>query len=119
MEPIAPVSATAATVATRDLPVSPGALTVGQVVQARVAKVEGDTVLLRWGEQMLSVASKVPLTVGQQVNLLVEEGTAGKTLLRMLDENGDKGRSTRNDVSNSRRQASGPGAANGQSATGP
>src|SRR6266536_2586898 len=107
MDPIAPVSATGGTVATRDLPVSPGGLTVGQVVQARVARVDGDTVLLRWGEQLLSVASRLQLTVGQQVNLLVEEGGAGKTLLRLMDETSGKGRPARADSGGNGRGTSG------------
>jgi hypothetical protein len=107
MDPIAPVSATGGTVAMRDLPISPGGLTVGQVVQARVARVDGDTVLLRWGEQLLSVATKVALTVGQQVNLLVEEGGAGKTLLRLMDETSGKGRPARADGAGSGRGTTG------------
>src|SRR5581483_6086230 len=100
MESIAPVTATVAAVATRDLPPSPGGLTVGQIVQARVARVDGDTVLLRWGEQILAVTSKLPLTVGQQVSLMVEEGSAGKTLLRMLDDTSGKARPARADGTN-------------------
>src|SRR3954465_3301415 len=104
MDPIAPVSATAAP---RALPFGGGGLTVGQIVQARVARVDGDTVQLRWGEQSVSVPSRVPLNVGQQVNLMVEEGSAGKILLRMVDDGFGKGRPARADGSTSSRGSSG------------
>lgn len=84
MDMIAPVGSAAAT---RPLqPFGGGALTPGHVVHARVAKVDGDMVQLRLGDQTVAVATKVPLTVGQQVNLMVEEGTAGKLLLRLVED---------------------------------
>ena len=70
-------------------------LAIGQTVHARVTRVEGDTVQLRWGDQTLNVASRVPLSVGQRVSLTVEEGGGGKMLLRMVDDTFGKGRPTR------------------------
>ena len=105
MEPIAPVNATAATYA---LPVGEGGLTAGAIVRARVARVDGDTALLRWGEQTVSVASRVPLSVGQQVNLLVEEAASGTVLLRMVDDTSGKGRPARADAPNSGRGTTTP-----------
>src|SRR5512132_1024146 len=104
MDLIAPVGSAAAT---RPLPLfGDGGLTVGQVVHARVMRVDGDVVQLRWGEQTVSVASRVPLTVGQQVNLMVEEGSAGKTLLRMVDDSFGKSRPARTDGTGNGRSAS-------------
>ena len=96
MESIARVASATSTTAIR--PVLPGAdlgLTLGQTVHARVTRVEGDTVQLRWGDQSMSVASRIPLAVGQQVSLMVEEGGGGKMLLRMIDDTFGKGRPNR------------------------
>jgi hypothetical protein len=98
MESIARVASAISATAIR--PVSPGGeigLAVGQTVHARVTRVEGDTVQLRWGDQTLSVASRIPLNVGQQVSLMVEEGGGGKMLLRMVDDTFGKGRPARPD----------------------
>jgi hypothetical protein len=57
-----------------------------------VTRVEGDAVQLRWGELSLSVTSRVPLEIGQQVDLNVETGAGGKLLLRMVDDTFGKGR---------------------------
>src|SRR3954469_17476558 len=93
MDMIAPVGSAAAT---RPLPLfGDGGLAIGQIVHARVAKVDGDMVQLRWGDQSVSVASKVPLTLGQQISLVVEEGSPGKLVLRMMDEIFGQGRMTR------------------------
>lgn len=96
MESVARIGSAAS--ATTIRPVSPfgeGGLAVGQTVRARVTRVEGDTVQLRWGDQTLSVASRVPLSVGQQLSLTVEEGGGGKMLLRMVDDTLGNGRQTR------------------------
>src|SRR3954468_9815318 len=96
MDLIAPVSATTAS---RPLPMfGDGALSIGQLVQARVTRVDGDTVQLRWGDQTVSVASRAPLAVGQQVSLMVEEGSAGKMLLRMVDDTFGKGKPARGET---------------------
>src|SRR3954451_8233829 len=96
MDLIAPVSAATAS---RPLPMfGDGALSIGQLVQARVTRVDGDTVQLRWGDQTVSVASRVTLAVGQQVSLMVEEGNAGKMLLLMVDDTFGKGKPARGDT---------------------
>src|SRR3954447_6491682 len=96
MDLIAPVSATTAS---RPLPMfGDGALSIGQLVQARVTRVDGDSVQLRWGDQTVSVASRVPLAVGQQVSMMVEEGSPGKLLLRMVDDTFGKGKTPRGDA---------------------
>jgi hypothetical protein len=99
MESIGRVASVASTAAARAVSpfgeASALGLVVGQTVHARVTRVEGDTVQLRWGEQTLNVASKVQLSVGQQVSLAVEEGGAGKMLLRMVDDTFGRGRQNR------------------------
>ena len=68
MESVARIGTSASATGIR--PASPfgePGLAVGQTIHARVMRVEGDTVQLRWGDQSLSVASRVPLSVGQQV----------------------------------------------------
>ena len=92
MEPIAPV---ASATASRLAGLSINTLTEGQLVQARVARVDGNQVRLQFGEQSLNASSRVPLTVGQQVSLLVEQGASGKMLLRMVDDTFGKGRPAR------------------------
>jgi hypothetical protein len=94
MESIVRVASAASAPATRPV-FGEGRLAVGQTVHARVTRVEGDTVQLRWGDRTLAVASRVPLSVGQQVRLLVEEGGGGKMLLRMVDDTFGQGRPTR------------------------
>jgi hypothetical protein len=100
---IVPVGSTAATRPTRLL--GDSGLTIGQVVNARVARVDGDVVQLRFGDQTVAVTSRVPLGVGQQVSLMVEEGAAGKMLLRMVDDSFGKG--------GAGRSADGPGGSRG------
>ena len=92
MEPIAPV---ASATASRLMGLSINTLTEGQLVQARVARVDGNQVRLQFGEQSLNASSRVPLTVGQQMSLLVEQGASGKMLLRMVDDTFGKGRPAR------------------------
>src|SRR5258708_7736497 len=104
MDLIAPVSAATAS---RPLPMfGDGVLSAGQLVQARVTRVDGDTVQLHWGDQTVLVASRVPLAVGQQVSLMVEEGNAGKMLLRMVDDTFGKGKPARGEASGNRRSTS-------------
>jgi len=67
-------------------PTSLAGLAVGQVVSARVSRVDGAAVELRLGDRTLAAASRVPLAVGQEVSLVVEEAGVGKTLLRMVDD---------------------------------
>ena len=113
MESVARIGTAASATTIRSVsPFGEGGLAVGQTVHARVTRVEGDTVQLRWGDQTLSVASRVPLSVGQQVSLTVEEGGGGKMLLRMVDDTLGKGRQTRPAGGGSGRGA-GPSAATG------
>lgn len=109
MDLIAPVGAT---LAARSLPMpGDGALSAGETVQARVTRVDGDVVQLRLGDQTVSVASRVPLTLGQQVSLLVEESSAGKMLLRLVDDKSGKNRAGRTESSGAGRgtNTGGPG----------
>lgn len=92
MEPIAPV---ASATASRLTALGGNTLTEGQLVQARVTRVDGAQVRLQLGEQSLNATSRVALTVGQQVNLLVEQAASGKMLLRMVDDTFGKGRPAR------------------------
>ncbi|MCC7367890.1 MAG: flagellar hook-length control protein FliK [Chloroflexi bacterium] len=92
MEPVAPVTST---IAGRLPALGFGTLTAGQLVQARVSRVDGDQVRLQWGEHTFNASSRVPLTVGQQVNLMVEESASGKMLLRMVDDTFGRARQTR------------------------
>ncbi|MCC6174519.1 MAG: flagellar hook-length control protein FliK [Chloroflexi bacterium] len=96
VEPVAPVARVAPA---RFLSAEQGGLAAGQVVRARVARVDGDIVQLRLGGQTMRVASRVPLAAGQQVTLRVEEGTAGTLLLRMVDDTFGKGYASRADGS--------------------
>lgn len=92
MDPIAPIAAVAAS---RPLPGEAGGLTPGAVVRARVAGVAGGMVRLQWGgDQTVSVPSTVPLSVGQEVSLLVQGGAAGTTVLRMVDAAMGRGQAT-------------------------
>jgi hypothetical protein len=96
MEPIVRVASATSTTAIR--PLTPGSdlgFTAGQTIHARVTRVEGDAVQLRWGDQTVSVASEIPLSIGQHVSLQVEEGSGGKMLLRMIDETFGRGRPDR------------------------
>jgi hypothetical protein len=87
------VSSGAASAASRSAsPFGAGGLAAGQTIHARVTRVQGDTVQLRWGDQSIAVASRVPLTVGQQIDLQVEEGANGTMLLRMVDSTLGNGR---------------------------
>ncbi len=65
---------------------APGALVAGQVLQARVVAARGNSVTLRWGDEELRVATRVPLAVGQSVRLLVEEAAGGTLRLRLMDD---------------------------------
>lgn len=116
MEPIAPITSAASAAPTRALPLGEAGLTIGQVVQARVTRVDGDHVQLRWGQQTVNVGSRVPLTVGQQVNLMVEEGSGGKMLLRMVDDTFGKGRPNRSEPTGGGRGPASAGAAGGRQA---
>jgi hypothetical protein len=105
MEPIAPVASAASAAAARALPLGDTGLTIGQRVQARVTRADGNHVQLQWGDQTVNVGSRVPLTVGQQVTLMVEEGSGGKTLLRMVDDTVGKNRPARADTAGNGRAA--------------
>lgn len=61
-------------------------LLVGQVVRARVVRLEGELAYLRWGEHTVAAATHGQLALGQLVSLQVEAAAAGKLVLRLLDE---------------------------------
>jgi hypothetical protein len=93
MESVARVASASPSAAARAVSPFDGiGLTPGQTVHAQVTRVEGDAVQLRWGDLSLSVTSRVPLEIGQQVDLNVETGAGGKLLLRMVDDTSGKGR---------------------------
>jgi hypothetical protein len=93
MESVARVASASRSAAVRAVSSFDGlGLAPGQIVHAQVTRVERDTVELRWGDRSLSVTSRVPLEIGQQVDLNVETGAGGKILLRMVDDTFGKGR---------------------------